>query len=73
MIYREIQRKVMRVKDERIKVTNEVFGGVKIIKLYAWYAFVVCIDRAAATVRGVCVYVCMGGGASGVRGHTDGV
>ncbi len=26
----------MAVKDERIKVTNEVFSGVKIIKLYAW-------------------------------------
>ncbi|EWM27872.1 multidrug resistance-associated protein 1-like isoform 1 [Nannochloropsis gaditana] len=33
---REIQRKVMAVKDERIKVTNEVLSGIKIIKLYAW-------------------------------------
>ena len=26
----------MKVKDERIKVENEVLGGMKIIKLYAW-------------------------------------
>jgi hypothetical protein len=26
----------VQVKDERIKLTNEVFSGVKIIKLYAW-------------------------------------
>ncbi|GAB5030723.1 multidrug resistance-associated protein 1-like isoform 1, partial [Nannochloropsis oceanica] len=33
---RSIQRRVMTAKDERIKVTNEVFSGIKIIKLYAW-------------------------------------
>jgi hypothetical protein len=26
----------MKVKDERIKVTNEVMVGMRIIKLYAW-------------------------------------
>lgn len=26
----------VQVKDERIKLTNEIFSGVKIIKLYAW-------------------------------------
>ena len=33
---RSLQKKVMKVKDERIKVENEVLGGMKIIKLYAW-------------------------------------
>ncbi len=26
----------MRLKDERIKMVNEVLNGVKVIKLYAW-------------------------------------
>jgi ATP-binding cassette subfamily C (CFTR/MRP) protein 1 len=26
----------VQVKDERIKLTNEMFSGIKIIKLYAW-------------------------------------
>ena len=30
------QRRVMAVKDERIKITNEAFNGIKILKLYAW-------------------------------------
>ena len=33
---RQLQKGLMRVKDERIKVTNEVLAGIKIIKLYAW-------------------------------------
>jgi ABC-type multidrug transport system fused ATPase/permease subunit len=32
---RALQKKVMNVKDSRIKVENEVLGGMKIIKLYA--------------------------------------
>ena len=30
------QIKVMKTKDERIKQMNEVLGGIKVIKLYAW-------------------------------------
>lgn len=30
------QKRVMNIKDTRIKVENEVLGGMKIIKLYAW-------------------------------------
>lgn len=26
----------MKLRDERIKITNEVFSGIKIIKVYAW-------------------------------------
>ena len=26
----------MRLKDERIKMVNEVLNGIKVIKLYAW-------------------------------------
>ncbi len=26
----------MRLKDERVKMTNEVLNGIKVIKLYAW-------------------------------------
>jgi len=33
---RALQKVVMEIKDERIKVENEVLGGMKIIKLYAW-------------------------------------
>lgn len=36
MISRRLQKNVMKVKDERVKVENEVLGGMKIIKLYAW-------------------------------------
>jgi len=39
MVARQVkkyQRQLMKVKDERIKVTNEVFTGMSIIKLYAW-------------------------------------
>ncbi len=33
---REVQVKLMKVKDNRVKETNEVLSGMKIIKLYAW-------------------------------------
>ena len=26
----------MKLKDERIKVTNEVLNGIKVLKLYSW-------------------------------------
>ena len=26
----------MKLKDERIKVTNEAFGAVRLVKMYAW-------------------------------------
>jgi len=31
-----LQKKLMKIKDVRIKVTNEVFSGISIIKMYAW-------------------------------------
>ncbi|KAL3269853.1 hypothetical protein HHI36_008911 [Cryptolaemus montrouzieri] len=33
---KKFQIKQMQYKDERIKVTNEVFSGIKILKLYGW-------------------------------------
>uniref|UniRef100_A0A0G4EZM3 Uncharacterized protein n=1 Tax=Chromera velia CCMP2878 TaxID=1169474 RepID=A0A0G4EZM3_9ALVE len=33
---RNIQKKLMKVKDERIKITNETLSSMKVIKLYAW-------------------------------------
>lgn len=30
------QLRLMGVRDERIKITNEVFSGIKILKVYAW-------------------------------------
>jgi ABC-type multidrug transport system fused ATPase/permease subunit len=33
---RKIQRKLLRLKDKRIVITNEVVAGMKIIKMYAW-------------------------------------
>uniref|UniRef100_A0A914ULK3 ABC-type glutathione-S-conjugate transporter n=1 Tax=Plectus sambesii TaxID=2011161 RepID=A0A914ULK3_9BILA len=33
---KKLQVKQMRCKDERIKMTNEVLNGIKVIKLYAW-------------------------------------
>jgi len=33
---RKLQKGLMTIKDERIKVTNEVLAGIKILKLYAW-------------------------------------
>ena len=26
----------MKVKDERIKMTNEILNGIRVLKLYAW-------------------------------------
>jgi ABC-type multidrug transport system fused ATPase/permease subunit len=36
LMSRQLQKRVMNIKDNRIKVENEVLGGMKIIKLYAW-------------------------------------
>eukprot|EP00916_Digyalum_oweni_P008083 GHVL01013527.1.p1 GENE.GHVL01013527.1~~GHVL01013527.1.p1 ORF type:complete len:1441 (-),score=279.03 GHVL01013527.1:18-4340(-) len=33
---KSLQQIMMKIKDERLKVTNEVLTGIKIIKLYAW-------------------------------------
>eukprot|EP01084_Bolivina_argentea_P028757 53399_1 len=33
---RTIQQQVQKVKDKRIKVVNEVFGSMKIVKMYGW-------------------------------------
>ncbi|ETO01993.1 hypothetical protein RFI_35447 [Reticulomyxa filosa] len=33
---RKLQKEVMKIRDERIKVVNEVFGAMKIVKMYAW-------------------------------------
>lgn len=33
---KNLQIKQMKYKDERVKLTNEVLGGMKVIKLYAW-------------------------------------
>lgn len=30
------QAQQMMLKDERLKMTNEILGGIKVIKLYAW-------------------------------------
>ena len=38
VLSRQRQKRVMNIKDGRIKVENEVLGGMKIIKLYAWEA-----------------------------------
>ncbi|XP_034235576.1 multidrug resistance-associated protein 1-like isoform X2 [Thrips palmi] len=34
-----LQISQMELKDERVKLTNEVLGGMKILKLYAWEGF----------------------------------
>ena len=36
MLSRRYQRRVMACKDERVKLTSEALGGVRVIKLYAW-------------------------------------
>lgn len=33
-----LQRRLMTAKDERVKVTNEVFGAVRLLKMYGWEA-----------------------------------
>lgn len=30
------QSKAMQSKDERLKLMNEIFNGIKVLKLYAW-------------------------------------
>ena len=35
-----LQKQVMKIRDERIKVINEVFGNMKIVKLYVLYSCV---------------------------------
>ena len=35
-IVRALDVKQMKLKDERIKITNEVLGGIRVIKLYGW-------------------------------------
>ena len=34
-----LQKEISTVRDERIKITNEVLAGMKVIKLQAWYVF----------------------------------
>uniref|UniRef100_A0A0N4ZYR9 Multidrug resistance-associated protein 1 n=1 Tax=Parastrongyloides trichosuri TaxID=131310 RepID=A0A0N4ZYR9_PARTI len=36
LIIRDYQSKQMNLKDERVKMVNEVLNGIKVIKLYAW-------------------------------------
>ncbi|KAK3708221.1 hypothetical protein RRG08_023630 [Elysia crispata] len=33
---KELQDKVLRIKDGRIKMVNEILSGMKVLKLYAW-------------------------------------
>lgn len=33
---KNIQFKQMKIKDERVKLTNEILNGIKVLKLYAW-------------------------------------
>lgn len=35
-ISKKLQMQQMKNKDERVKVMNEVLGGMKVLKLYAW-------------------------------------
>jgi ATP-binding cassette subfamily C (CFTR/MRP) protein 4 len=30
------RKKTARITDERIKMTNEVLNGIKVIKMYSW-------------------------------------
>ncbi|XP_067948316.1 multidrug resistance-associated protein 1-like [Watersipora subatra] len=36
MRLKNVQGKQMQLKDTRVKILNEVLGGIKVIKLYAW-------------------------------------
>ncbi|VDN01856.1 unnamed protein product [Thelazia callipaeda] len=36
IIIRKFQAEQMRLKDERVKMCNEVLNGIKVVKLYAW-------------------------------------
>lgn len=29
----------MKLKDERLNMSNEILGGIKVVKLYAWVSF----------------------------------
>ncbi|UJR17989.1 hypothetical protein I4U23_004890 [Adineta vaga] len=45
-IQKQITSKQMKVKDERIKMTNEILNGIRVLKLYAWeMAFIRTITR----------------------------
>eukprot|EP01084_Bolivina_argentea_P146148 255987_1 len=33
---RKLQKQVMKIRDRRMEVVNEVFGAMKIVKMYAW-------------------------------------
>lgn len=33
---KNLQFKQMKIKDERVKLTNEILNGIKVLKLYAW-------------------------------------
>ncbi|XP_076057951.1 multidrug resistance-associated protein 1-like [Oratosquilla oratoria] len=33
---RELQSKQMKIKDRRVKLTNEIISGIKVLKMYAW-------------------------------------
>ena len=35
-IMRQRQKELMQAKDQRVKLTNEVFSSIKVIKLYGW-------------------------------------
>ena len=35
-LMRKFQLKQMKLKDKRIKMMNEILGGIKVLKLYAW-------------------------------------
>uniref|UniRef100_A0A915IMN4 ABC transmembrane type-1 domain-containing protein n=1 Tax=Romanomermis culicivorax TaxID=13658 RepID=A0A915IMN4_ROMCU len=45
---RKYQIMQMRYKDERIKITNEILNGMKVIKLYAWEQ---CFEKRIQTIR----------------------
>ncbi|KPM08018.1 ABC transporter sub-family C-like protein 7 [Sarcoptes scabiei] len=43
---KKIQRKQMKIKDQRLKTINEMLNGIKVLKLYAWEnAFVKNISK----------------------------
>lgn len=33
---KELQIRQMKNKDDRVKLMNEILGGIKVLKLYAW-------------------------------------
>ncbi|CAF1344492.1 unnamed protein product [Adineta ricciae] len=45
-ILKQLTSKKMKIKDERIKMVNEILNGIRVLKLYAWeMAFVRTINR----------------------------